>query len=673
MPRIGVFICHCGENIARTVDVKRVAEALAEHPGVAYSTDYKYMCSDPGQTLVKQAIVEHKLDGVVVAACSPRMHEKTFRRAASSAGLNPYLCEMANIREHCSWIHEDREEATQKAIELTRMMVEKVKYNAPMQAIRIPVEKRALVIGGGIAGIQAALDLADGGAEVVLVEKEPSIGGHMSQLSETFPTLDCSQCILTPRMVEVYQHPRIKLLTFSEVENVEGYIGNFTVQIRRKARSVDEDLCNGCGDCIASCPVKKIPSEFECGLGKRTAIYVPFPQAVPNTPTLDRENCTLFKSRAKTGKDACMRCQKACQRGAINYNQQDRIEEFKVGAIVVATGFQLYKITKEQPRPGISGYGEYGYGTVPDVIDGLQFERLASASGPTAGKILRPSDGKEPKKIVFLQCIGSRDCAKGIEYCSKICCMYTAKHAMLYRHKVHGGQAYVFYMDIRANGKGYDEFVRRAIEEDGAKYLRGRVSKLYRDGEVIKVHGFDTLSSEPVVIDADMVVLATAMRAQPNIEALAQKLSVSYDKHAFLNEAHPKLRPVETNTAGVFLAGAVQAPRDIPDSVAMASAAAAKVLDLFSADELEREPTIAKVDATICTGCFHCERVCPYGAVEHKEIRDRKGNLIKVIADVNPGVCQGCGTCVATCPSKSVELQGFTDSQVFAEINALMG
>ncbi|HEY3450984.1 MAG TPA: CoB--CoM heterodisulfide reductase iron-sulfur subunit A family protein [Myxococcales bacterium] len=672
MSRIGVFVCHCGENIGRTVDCPAVAKALGELPGVVHAQDYKYMCSDPGQLLVKQAIQEKKLDGVVVAACSPRMHEKTFRRACSNQGLNPYLCEMANIREHCSWIHEDRTEATEKAIALTRAIVEKVKRNVPLQPIRIPIERRALVIGGGIAGIQAALDIADGGGEVVLVEKEPSIGGHMSQLSETFPTLDCSQCILTPRMVEAYQHPRIKLLAYSEVESVSGYIGNFSVKIRRKARSVEEDKCNGCGECQKVCPNKKIPSEFEQGLGKRTAIYVPFPQAVPNIPVIDRANCALFKGRAKNlKKDACAKCKEVCGRQAVNYDQQDSFTDVKVGAIVVATGYQLYSIAKDQPNAKLKGYGEYGYGTIPDVIDGLQFERLASASGPTGGKILRPSDGKEPKKIVFLQCIGSRDPAKGIEYCSKICCMYVAKHTMLYRHKVHDGKAYVFYMDIRAAGKGYDEFARRAIEEEGAIYLRGRVSKLERAGDVIKVYGIDTLGGGPMVIDADMVVLATAMRPQPGIESLAQKLSVSYDGHGFINEAHPKLRPVETNTAGIFVAGACQAPRDIPDAVSMASGAATKVLGLFSNKELEREPTVAVVDENGCAGCFHCERVCPYGAVERKDVKNKKGELLKVVAYVNKGVCQGCGTCQATCPSKKVELQGFTDAQIFAAINAL--
>jgi heterodisulfide reductase subunit A len=672
MARIGVFICHCGENIGRTVDVARVAEALKDHPGVVHSVEYKYMCSDPGQQQVRRAIEEKKLTGVVVAACSPHMHEKTFRKVVANCGLNPFLCEMANVREHCSWIHEDRERATDKAIELTRTIIEKVKNNTPLEPIRIPVTRRALVIGGGIAGIQAALDIADGGREVILVEKEPSIGGHMSQLSETFPTLDCSQCILTPRMVEVAQHPNIKLLSYSEVDAVEGYIGNFTVTIRRKARSLDEEQCNGCGECVKACPNKRIPSEFDAGLGKRGAIYVPFPQAVPNKPVIDRSRCTLFLARSKGKKDACQKCKEACAKGCIDFDQQDGFVKEKVGAIVVATGYQLYTIGREQPE-GLKGYGEYGYGEVPDVIDGLQFERLASASGPTGGKIQRPSDGKEPQRIVFLQCVGSRDPQKGMHYCSKICCMYVAKHTMLYRHKVHGGQATVFYMDIRANGKGYDEFTRRAIEEEGARYIRGRVSRLYRDGDVIRIHAFDTLSGEPLVMDADMVVLATAMRPQPGIEGLAQRLSVSYDGHGFINEAHPKLRPVETNTAGVYVAGACQSPRDIPDSVAMASATASKVLGLFANEQLEREPTVARVDEGLCTGCFHCERVCAYGAVEHKEIRDRKGNLVKVVAYVNPGVCQGCGTCQATCPSKSVELQGFTDQQIWSEINALMG
>jgi len=403
MPRIGVFVCHCGVNIAGTVDVERVRDELAKHPGVVHSVDYRYMCSDPGQNLIKDAIKEHRLTGVVVAACSPSMHEVTFRSACASAGLNPYLCEMANIREHCSWVHQDREAATKKAIELVRMAVEKVKRNEELFPIHIDVTKRALVIGGGIAGIQAALDIADAGYEVVLVEREPSIGGHMAQLSETFPTLDCSQCILTPKMVQVRQHPKIKLLTYSVVEEVNGYVGNFVVTIRKKARSVREELCTGCGICMQRCPARRdgIPSEFERGLTTRPAIYIPFPQAVPNVPVIDRKHCRYFL----TGR--CRVCEQVCPAKAIDYEQQDELITENVGAIIVATGYELIS-------PSI--YGEYGGGRFKDVIDGLQFERLLSASGPTGGKVIRPSDGKEAKVVAFIACVGSRDRAKGIPY-----------------------------------------------------------------------------------------------------------------------------------------------------------------------------------------------------------------------------------------------------------------
>ena len=665
MSRIGVFICHCGENISRTVDVERVAKEIGTRPGVSFSTDYKYMCSDPGQNLLKKAIQEQKLTHVVVAACSPRMHEKTFRKAVEAAGLNPFLCEMANIREHCSWVHENIEEATVKAIEIVGMMVERVKKNRVLPTITVPVTKRSLVIGGGIAGIQAALDIADCGHEVILVEREPSIGGHMAQLSETFPTLDCSQCIMTPKMVDVANHPKIKLYTYSEIELVEGYIGNFQVTIKKKARSVDEDKCTGCGVCMTKCPQKKIPNKFDMNIGMRTAIYVPFPQAVPNTPVIDRDNCTKFK----TGK--CGVCQKVCGPGAVDFEQEDQLIVEAVGAIVVATGFDLYSIAEKPKGSPIKGYGEFGHGKIPDVIDGMTFERLASASGPTGGKILRPSDGKEPKQIVFIQCIGSRAREKGISYCSKVCCMYTAKHTMLYHHKVHDGQAYVFFMDARTPGKSYDEFWRRSIEEEEAVYIRGMVSRLYQKGDKIVVMGSDIAVGVQVEIEADMVVLATAIQPQQGADSLAQKLGISYDKYHFYSEAHAKLRPVECATAGIYLAGACQGPKDIPETVSQASAAAAKVLTLFSKDKLEREPIVARVREAGCVGCLACKKVCAYGAIEEKEIRDRQGNLIKVVAYVNPGVCAGCGTCQATCPSKSVELDGYTDEQIVAMIEAL--
>lgn len=665
MSRIGVFVCHCGENISRTVDVERVAREAGELSGVAFATDYKYMCSDPGQNLLKKAVSEHNLDGIVIAACSPRMHEKTFRKAAQAAGLNPFLVEMANIREHCSWVHEDREEATAKASEIVAMLVERVKKDKKLAPITVPITKRSLVIGGGIAGIQAALDIADAGHQVVLVEREPSIGGHMAQLSETFPTLDCSQCIMTPKMVDVANHPNITLHTYSEIKSVDGYIGNFQVTVKKKARSIDMAKCTGCGICMAKCPQKKIPNAFDRNMGMRPAIYVPFPQAVPNTPVIDRANCTWFK----TGK--CGVCRKVCGPGAVDYTQEDELIVEPVGAIVVATGFELYDITEKPKGSPIKGYGEFGHGKIPDVIDGMTFERLASASGPTGGKIQRPSDGREPKQVVFIQCVGSRAREKGISYCSKICCMYTAKHTMLYKHKVHDGQAYVFFMDARTPGKGYDEFWRRAVEEEEAGYIRGMVSRLYQKGDKVVVMGSDISVGVQVEIEADLVVLATAVQPRQGADTLAQKLGISYDKYNFYSEAHAKLRPVECATAGIYLAGACQGPKDIPDTVSQASAAAAKVMTLFSRDELEREPIVARVNERNCVACFYCKKVCPYGAVEEKEIRDRNGNLIRVVAYVNPGVCGGCGTCQATCPSKSVELDGYTDEQIVAQIEAL--
>ena len=664
MSKIGVFICHCGENIGATIDCEKVAAEAAKFDGVAFATDYKYMCSDPGQSLIRKAIEEQKLDGVVVAACSPRMHEPTFRRACSEAGLNPYLCEMANLREHCSWVHEKGEPTTAKAIDIVRGLVEKVKRNKPLKPIEVPITKKALVIGGGIAGIQAALDIANCGHQVILVEKEPSIGGHMSQLSETFPTLDCSQCILTPRMVEVAQHPNIKLYTYAELEHLDGFIGNFKATIRLKAKSVDEKICTGCGLCTTKCPQKRIPSEFNAGLGLRTAIYVPFPQAVPNKPVIDKKHCNYYK-RGK-----CKICEKTCPTGAICFDKEDEFVTEDIGAVVVATGFNVL---------GTEFFPEYGYGRYKDVITGLQFERLASASGPTSGEIRRPSDGTMPKKIVFIACAGSRDPAKGIHYCSKICCMYTAKHAMLYQHKVHGGESYVFYMDIRAAGKNYEEFVRRAIEDDGVNYVRGRVARIYeKDGKLI-VKGVDTLmGAQPVEIEADMVVLATAGVSNEGAEELAQRLHVSYDPYKFFAEAHPKLKPVETNTAGIYVAGACQAPRYIPETVSMASGAAAKVAALFSSDKLVREPLIAVVNRmappvySTCVGCFMCQTACPYQAIEREEIKDRGGNVVKTVARVNPGLCQGCGTCVAFCRSKSIDIQGYSNDQMYAEVMALL-
>lgn len=659
MRRIGVFVCWCGSNIAATVDVKAVVEALREEPGVVFATDYQYMCSEGGQGAIRSAIKEHELDGVVVAACSPRMHEPTFRKAAAAAGINPYMVEIANIREQCSWIHRDKAAVTEKAIILGRTAIAKVHLNAPLIAGETEVVKRALVIGGGIAGLQTALDIAEAGFPVDVVERKPTIGGKMAQLDKTFPTLDCAACILTPKMVEAAQHENINLYTYSEVESVSGFVGNFNVKIRRKARFVDEHVCNGCGVCMTKCPAKTAKSEFDQGLRKRPAIYIPFAQAIPNVPVIDREHCIKFK----TGK--CGVCQKVCGPGAVDYEQQDSFIEEKYGAIVVATGFDTMS-----PEP----FGEYHYGEYPDVITSLEFERLCNAAGPTGGHLVRPSDEKEPKRIVFVQCVGSRgasDCEKG--YCSKICCMYTAKHAMLVREKYPDSEVYVFYIDVRTPGKAFDEFQRRAIEQYGVRYIKGMVGEIEEQGDKLVVQASDLLNDTQLHIDADMVVLAVAVEPEEGARKLATMLTASMDTNDFFTEAHPKLRPVESPTAGIFLSGLCQGPKDIPETVAQAGAAASKAIGLLSKKKLVNNPCVATPADTLCNGCSSCEKVCPYGAITYEDqVVNRHGKKEEQrLARVNDAVCQGCGACTVTCPSGAMDLKGFSTKQILAEVDAI--
>ena len=660
MQRIGVFVCWCGSNIAGTVDVKAVAEALKSEPGVVFSTNYQYMCSEAGQNIVKDAVKEHNLTGVVICSCSPRMHEATFRKAVASVGLNPYMLEVANIREQCSWIHKDMATGTEKAIILARAAVAKVCLNAPLIAGESPVKKRALVIGGGIAGIQTALDIADAGFEVDIVEKNATIGGKMAQIDKTFPTLDCAACILTPKMVDVAQHEKINIYAYSEVDAVKGFVGNFNVTIRKKARYVKEDVCTGCGLCTEKCPQRKVPNEFNLGMDNRRAIYIPFAQAVPKVATIDANYCTMLK----TGK--CGVCSKVCTAGAIDYKQKDELVEREYGAIVVATGFNPIKL---------DNFDEYAYSQSPDVITSLEFERLTNAAGPTAGKLLRPSDGKHPHTSVFVQCVGSRDTSGcGKPYCSKICCMYTAKHAMLTREKYPDTDVYVFYIDVRTPGKNFDEFYRRAVEEYGVHYIKGMVGKVAPEGDKLMVQASDLIANEQIHIAADLVVLAAAIEPDKSARPLATMLTASMDTNDFFTEAHPKLRPVESPTAGVFLSGTCQGPKDIPETVSQAGAAAAKVIGLLAKDKLTCNPCVAHSDEMMCNGCSSCEKVCPYGAITYvdKEFRmpDRTVQVRRV-ASVNEAVCQGCGACTVACPSGAMDLKGFSNSQIMAEVDAI--
>ncbi len=663
MHRIGVFVCHCGTNIAATVDVKAVAEALSKEPGVVSSVEYQYMCSEAGQALIKDAIKDLQLTGIVVCSCSPRMHEATFRKTAAAAGINPYMVEIANIREQCSWIHKDKTTATEKAIILGRTAIAKVSLNTPLTAGTSPVVKRALVIGGGIAGIQTALDIAEAGFEVDIVEKNPTIGGKMTQIDKTFPTLDCAACILTPKMVDCAQNEKINIYSYSEVESVKGFVGNFTVKIKKKARYVDTSKCTGCGVCTEKCPVKNVPNEFNLGMNNRRAIYIPFAQAVPKIATIDAAHCNMLQ------KGKCGVCAKVCTAGAIKYDQVDEYEERQYGAIVAATGFNPISIEK---------YDEFAYSQSKDVITSLEFERLTNAAGPTSGQLLRPSDGVHPHTIVFVQCVGSREsgaCSKGKQYCSKICCMYTAKHAMLTREKYPDTDVYVFYIDVRTPGKNFDEFYRRAVEEYGVHYIKGMVGKVSPQANgKLHVQASDLIANEQLHIDADLVVLAAAIEPDKSARSIATMLTASMDTNDFFTEAHPKLRPVESPTAGVFLSGVCQGPKDIPETVSQASACAAKVIGLLAKDKLTCNPCVAHSDEMLCNGCSSCEKVCPYGAItyEDKEFRMPDRTIaIRRVASVNPAVCQGCGACTVACPSGAMDLNGFSNKQIMAEVDAI--
>jgi heterodisulfide reductase subunit A len=648
--KIGVYVCHCGTNIAGTVDVEAVAEFAKKLGSVAVARDYRFMCSDPGQAMIRDDIKDYELNRVVVAACSPRMHEPTFRRVCSSARLNPYLFEMANIREHCSWVHEDGDSATEKAKAIVNAAVRKVYHHEPLETREVPVNPNVVVVGGGIAGIQAALEIADSEHKVYLVEREPSIGGHMAQLDKTFPTLDCSACILTPKMSAVGSHPYIELMSYSEVVEVSGYVGNFKVKVRKKARYVDEKKCNGCGVCQQKCPWK-VDSEFEVGMGKRKAIYTPFPQAVPNVPVIDREHCAYFL------KGTCRACEKFCEVKAIDLEQSDRFIELEVGSIIVATGYDTFD-------PSV--ISQYGYGRYDNVITGLQFERLCNAAGPTGGNIIL-KNGEQPSAVAIIHCVGSRD-TNYHEYCSRVCCMYALKYAHLIKERTKA-DVYQFYMDMRCFGKGYEEFYKR-LSEEGVNFVRGKVAQvtdraLTDEGEgKLIIISEDTMLGSIVRIPVDMVILCTALEPRTDALDIARRFSLSLSGDGFFLERHPKLDPVATMSDGIFVVGCCQGPKDIPDTVAQASAAAARALAMISRGKVEIEAAIAVVEEEFCSGCRICEPLCTFNAISFDE--DKK------ICLVNEALCKGCGVCAAACPSGAITSKHFTTEQIMAEIEGVL-
>ncbi|MHA1729163.1 MAG: hydrogenase iron-sulfur subunit [Promethearchaeota archaeon] len=633
--KIGIFICHCGFNIAGILDIPRIMEYFKKKEEKSvYVFENKYLCSDSGLKELTEIISEEKLDRVVIAACTFKMHGELFRRNVEKTGLHRDLIAFANIREQNSWVHRKEPDlATQKAIEQIEAQVEYIK-EAKIQThkLKVSINQKALIIGGGVAGIHGALAIANAGYKVVLVERDSTIGGHMALFDKTFPTLDCSICILGPLMNEVKEHPNITLLTNSEVTDVKGYIGNFSVKVKINPRFVDMDKCVGCFDiCRDACPIE-IPGRFF----RRKAIDVKFSQAIPLVPVINMDYCT-----------GCGACEISCDREAINFDEKEKIQKYQVGAILTATGFKEF-----DP----SGLREYGYGNNPNVITGLEMERMLNADGPTEGKIIVPSTGTPPKKIAFALCVGSRNKNINREYCSIVCCLFSIKHAVLIKERIPNSDVSIFFNDIRASSKGGEEFYNRAREEYGIKFIKGAISLVQKGikGEPMKILAEDTLKGENVEESADLLVLAAGQEPATGTVKLANMLKISLDSNGFLLESHLKIRPSQTNIQGIFLAGCIQGPKDIPQSISQAESAASKIIALFNKKETEISTEKVEFDESKCDLCRLCLDVCDYNAIS---IENKK-------LTVNSMNCDGCGACTAMCHTNALWIPGFSKTQM---------
>jgi len=639
--KIGVYICHCGINISATVDVEKLTIFAQTLPKVKIARNYQYMCSDPGQDLIKNDIKKMGLDRIIVAACSPRMHEITFRKALRTVGVNPYFLEIANIREQCSWVHIDKEEATRKAMDLISAAVAKVSLHEPLEENEVNIVPVVLVIGGGIAGIQASLDIANSDFKVYLIEKAPTIGGHIIKWDRTFPNLDETQKTLIPKMRELEKNPLIHLLTNSEVKEVEGFIGNFRVKVKHYPRFVNQTLCNYCKRCEEVCPVK-VPDEFNMGLSYRSAIYLPSPFAVPYSYVIDRDHCLFIQ------KGECGKCREVCPEGAIQFEEIGMELSLDIGTIIVATGFEPFN---PELKP------EFGYKIYKNVITSLELERILSKTGPTQGKI--QIDGKIPKSILFIQCVGSRDKTVGNEYCSRVCCMYTAKQAYLIKEQIPDARITICYIDVRAFGKGYEQFYEQ-VQKKGIIYRKGIPSEIYKKNGKLVVKAEDELLGEIYEEEVDLLVLATGLTQRKDGEDLKSVLKISQGSDRFYLEIHPKLRPLDTATDGIFLAGTCQGPKDISDTISQAHGAASKAMTPLFSGKVRIEPITAYVDEIMCAGCGLCEQVCEYRALKLDPYRK--------VMRVNEALCKGCGACNAACPSSAISLRHFKTEQIIAQI-----